>query len=125
MTTTLVVGTRNKKKLEELRDLLQDLPLQLLDLSSFPTAPEVEEDGKTFEANAAKKATEVARAIQQWVLAEDSGLVVPALGGQPGVYSARFAGKQGDDEANNALLLQKLGPLPESARGAYYVCVAV
>jgi XTP/dITP diphosphohydrolase len=66
----------------------------------------------------------MARYLKQWVLGEDSGLVVPALNGQPGIYSARYAGKQGDDAANNARLLAELAPLPDDRRGAYYVCTA-
>src|SRR5581483_12472463 len=76
------------------------------------------------EANARKKAVELARALGQWVLGEDSGLVVPALNGRPGVYSARYAGKQGDDEANNNRLLAELAPYGPERRDAYYVCVA-
>src|SRR5581483_6493640 len=91
----------------------------------FPDAPEVEEDGKTFEDNARKKAVELSRHLKHWVLGEDSGLVVPGLNGRPGVYSARYAGKQGDDAANNARLLAELAPLPDDRRPAYYVCVAV
>ena len=77
----------------------------------------------TFEENARKKATEVARHLKQWVLAEDSGLVVPALGGRPGIYSARYAGKHGDNQANNALLLREMANIPDEERGAYYICV--
>ncbi len=124
MPTVLVVGTRNRKKLEEIREILGDLPVELRDLTSYPQAPEVVEDGTTFEANARKKATEVASALGEWVLGEDSGLVVPALNGRPGVYSARYAGRQGDDEANNDRLLAELKPLPEDRRAAYYVCTA-
>src|SRR5262249_42607765 len=87
-------------------------------------APEVVEDGTTFEENARKKAVELARHLKHWVLGEDSGLVVPALNGRPGVSSARYAGKQGDDAANNARLLAELGPLPDDCRDAYYVCTA-
>src|SRR5207249_1789472 len=100
-----------------------DLGLELRDLGQCPDAPEVEETGTTFEENARKKASEVAAALKQWVLGEDSGLVVPALGGRPGVYSARYAGAQGDD-ANNARLLAELAPLPDESRAAYYVCCA-
>jgi XTP/dITP diphosphohydrolase len=122
--TRLVLGTRNRKKRDELADLLKDLPLEVVDLSGYPDAPEVEETGTTFEANARLKTTGYARAVGQWVLAEDSGLVVPALNGRPGVFSARYAGKHGDDEANNDRLLAELAPLPDDRRAAYYVCVA-
>ena len=76
------------KKRREIEEILSDLGLELHDLSQFSAVPEVVEDGDTFEANARKKAVEVAVALSQWTLGEDSGLVVPALGGQPGVYSA-------------------------------------
>ena len=120
----LVVATRNAKKLKEILEILAGLSLELCDLSQFPNAPEVEEDGVTFEANARKKATEVALALKQWTLGEDSGLVVPALGGRPGVYSARYAGKQGDDAANNRKLIAEIAPLPAEKRAAFYVCTA-
>src|SRR5262249_50830092 len=120
----LVVGTRNRKKREEILEILGDLGLDLRDLTSWPDAPEVVEDGATFADNARKKAVELARHLGQWVLGEDSGLVVPALGGRPGVYSARYAGKQGDDPANNRKLLAELAPLPDDRRAAYYVCTA-
>lgn len=121
----LVLGTRNRKKRGEIVDILGDLPLELGDLTQWPDAPEVEETGATFEANARKKATELSLALKQWVLGEDSGLVVPGLNGRPGVYSARYAGKQGDDEANNDRLLAELAPLPDDRRAAYYICTAV
>ncbi len=120
----LVLGTRNGKKCREIEEILGDLDLELHDLSQYPNAPEVVEDGTTFEANARKKASETAIALGQWTLGEDSGLVVPALNGRPGVYSARYAGKQGDDAANNTRLLAELAPLPKDARAAYYVCTA-
>src|SRR5438874_9004992 len=124
MAAVLVVGTRNPKKREEILELLSDLPIDVRDLTAWPDAPEVVEDGTTFEENARKKAVELARHLKHWVLGEDSGLVVPALNGRPGVYSARYAGKQGDDAANNARLLAELAPLPNDARAAYYVCTA-
>jgi XTP/dITP diphosphohydrolase len=120
----LVVGSRNPKKRIEILEILGDLGLDLRDLTGWPDAPEVIEDGATFEDNARKKATELARHLKQWVLGEDSGLVVPALNGRPGVYSARYAGRHGDDEANNDRLLAELAPLPADRRGAYYVCTA-
>ncbi|MDW8223852.1 MAG: RdgB/HAM1 family non-canonical purine NTP pyrophosphatase [Gemmatales bacterium] len=121
----LVLGTRNRHKLAELRELLQPLSVPLLDLSQFPQAPPVEETGSTFEENATLKATRWSKALGEWVLAEDSGLVVPALGGEPGVLSAVYAGRHGDDAANNRLLLERLAQVPEEHRQAYYVCVAV
>jgi XTP/dITP diphosphohydrolase len=84
----------------------------------------VEKTGQTFEENARLKAIGYAKATGEWVLAEDSGLVVPALKGRPGVYSARYAGAHGDDMANNRKLLAELAPLPDDRRAAYYVCVA-
>jgi XTP/dITP diphosphohydrolase len=120
----LVIGSRNPKKRVELLEILGDLGIELHDLTRYPNAPEVEEDGDTFEANASKKAVVLARALHAWVLGEDSGLVVPALNGAPGVYSARYAGTQGDDEANNNKLLAELAALPDDRRVAYYVCTA-
>jgi len=120
----LVIGSRNTKKLLELQDLLGDLGIDLLELSGWPDIPDAEETGQTFEENARLKATAYAKATGEWVLAEDSGLVVPALKGRPGVYSARYAGTHGDDAANNRKLLAELAPLPDERRAAYYVCVA-
>jgi XTP/dITP diphosphohydrolase len=122
MPPLIIVGTRNRKKREEILEILGDLGLEFADLTRWPDAPEAIENGTTFEANARKKAIELAQALGQWVLGEDSGLVVPALNGRPGVYSARYAGKHGDDEANNARLLVELAPLPKDRRAAYYVC---
>ncbi len=124
MPPILVLGTRNVKKRREIEEILGDMSLELRDLSQWPDLPEVTEDGDTFEANARNKASEVARSLTHWALGEDSGLVVPALGGRPGVLSARYAGRQGDDEANNAKLLAELAPLPDERRAAYYVCTA-
>jgi XTP/dITP diphosphohydrolase len=129
MATVLVVGTRNKKKLGEIREIYADLPVDLRDLSGWPDLPDVVEDADTFEGNARKKASEVARQVKQWVLAEDSGLVVPALNGAPGVYSARYAGTQGNDAANNVKLMNELAELERLGKisgpaPAYYICVA-
>jgi XTP/dITP diphosphohydrolase len=121
----LVLGSRNKKKLREMLDLLGDLGLDLTDLSPYPDAPEVDETATTFEGNAALKAVRLAPALGAWVIGEDSGLVVPALGGAPGVYSARYAGRHGDDAANNAKLLAELAPFSGTDRAAYYVSTAV
>jgi len=121
----IVLGTRNRKKAEELQDHLADLPVRIVTLEEFPAAPEVVEDGDTFMANARKKAIELARTLGQWVLGEDSGLVVDALGGRPGVYSSRYAGPEASDEANNRKLLEELAGVPEEKRTAHYVCTAV
>jgi XTP/dITP diphosphohydrolase len=118
----LVVATRNWKKRDELLAILGALGAELRDLTDWPDLPDVIEDGATFEANARKKASEFGQRLRQWTLGEDSGLVVPALGGRPGVHSARYAGSHGDDAANNGRLLRELDPLPDDARAAYYVC---
>ena len=118
---TLVLGTRNKKKRTELEYLLrgyQQIALRTLD--DFPESIDVEETGTTFQANAELKATQQAKLLGQWVLGEDSGLSVEALDGAPGIYSARFAGEPANDANNNALLLEKLAGVPESARTAWY-----
>lgn len=118
----LVLGTHNQKKLVELRLLLPESHFRLQSLSEIPGAIEVEETGTTFPENAALKATEQAKHLGRWVLAEDSGLCVDALNGEPGVYSARYAGTHGDDAANNKKLLAELGETPWENRGAHYRC---
>jgi XTP/dITP diphosphohydrolase len=125
MPPRLVLGSRNKKKLRELLDLLGDLPLELTDLSPYPDAPEVAETAGTFEGNARLKACTLAPFLGCWVLGEDSGLVVPSLGGDPGVDSALYAGTHGDDAANNAKLLRELAGKTGDARAAYYISTAV
>ncbi len=121
----LVVGTRNAKKCREMCELLAGLPLDVRPLSDFPFDGSVEETGDTFEANAAAKALGYARATGHWCVADDSGLEVDALGGRPGVLSARWAGADGDDDANNRMLLEELRLVPPDRRQARYVCVAV
>ena len=120
----LVLGSRNKKKLRELVELLGDIVPDLTDLSPYPNAPDVDETGSTFEENAKLKATQLAVALDEWVLGEDSGLCVPVLGGSPGIYSARYAGEHGNDAANNAKLLAELAPFTGDKRAAYYVSTA-
>jgi XTP/dITP diphosphohydrolase len=125
----LLLATRNQGKVREFRQLLADLPgLELIALSALPASPEVVEDGDSFEQNAKKKAREIAAATRMLVVADDSGLEVDALGGAPGVHSARYAGKQGDDAANNAKLVAELERLrvPDAARTArYHVVLAL
>jgi XTP/dITP diphosphohydrolase len=123
--TRLVLGSRNKKKLKEMQELVAGLPLEVVDVSAYPDAPEVEETAGSFAGNAELKAVTLARRLGVWVVGEDSGLVVPALGGEPGVDSALYAGRHGDDAANNAKLLAKIAAVPEDQRDAYYVSTAV
>jgi XTP/dITP diphosphohydrolase len=125
----LLLASRNHGKVREFRQLFADLPgLEVIALDALPALPEVVEDGDSFEHNAKKKAREVAAATGMLVVADDSGLEVDALGGAPGVHSARYAGKQGDDAANNAKLIAELTRLhvPEAARTArYHVVLAL
>jgi XTP/dITP diphosphohydrolase len=123
--TKLVLATSNENKIREIKQILADMPLEFLSLSDFPDVPTVEEDGATYEENAIKKALHVWRHTGLASLADDSGLEVDALGGQPGVKSARFAGEPVSYEANNRKLLQLLDALPEDERAAKFVCVAV
>jgi XTP/dITP diphosphohydrolase len=118
----LVIGTRNRKKGAELADLLAPHGFSVVTLDDVPDAIDVVEDGESFAANAALKATQQARHLGRWVLADDSGLEVEALGGAPGIYSARFAGSNATDEKNNAELLKRLGDTPLEKRAARYVC---
>lgn len=121
----LLLGTRNLHKIREIASILAGLSLTLRDLREFPNAPEVEETGFTFRANAELKARAWATVTGLPTLADDSGLEVDALGGRPGVLSARYAGAQGNDAANNARLLAELSGVPAERRGARYRCVIV
>lgn len=119
----LVVATRNKGKIVEIAALLAGLVEQVSSASDYDSFPETVEDGATFEENALKKAREAAEFTGLPALADDSGLVVDALGGRPGVFSARFAGDNADDAANNAQLLDECQLVPEELRQAAFVCV--
>lgn len=121
-TARLVVGSRNQKKLIEITQLLEPHGIEVVGIADFADIPDVIEDGDTFAANAAKKATETAMAINEWVLAEDSGLSVDVLGGEPGVYSARYSGEGATDERNNQKLLKKLAGHPVERRTSHYTC---
>ncbi|MBF0623652.1 MAG: XTP/dITP diphosphatase [Magnetococcales bacterium] len=118
----VVLATRNRKKVEEIRRMATG-SLTLLSLNDFPECLEVVEDGATFRANACKKAREVARYTGLTALADDSGLEVDALGGRPGVHSARYAGTGATDRQNLDKLLEELGDRPEDQRTARFVCV--
>ena len=120
---SLLLATRNEGKIREFQELLAGAGIELETLDSQPDAGEVEETGETFEENARIKATHYARSSGKWTVAEDSGLVVDSLGGEPGVHSARYAGTHGDDAANNKKLLAELAD--EEDRNARYVCSIV
>jgi len=119
----LVLATANRGKVLELRELLDGLPLDILSLTDFPRVPPVLEDGETFAANAILKAEAICRHTDETAIADDSGLEVDCLDGRPGVRSARFAGEQASDAANNALLLQAMDGVPLEQRGACFTCV--
>ncbi|MCC7475293.1 MAG: non-canonical purine NTP pyrophosphatase [Pirellulales bacterium] len=118
----LVLGTHNRKKGRELVDLLAPHGLEVRTLEDFPNALEVVEDGDSFAANAGLKAAQQSRHLGEWVLADDSGICVDALGGAPGVYSARFAGPDATDDDNNRRLLRDLANISAEKRTAHYVC---
>lgn len=119
----LIVATRNPGKLKEIRALLEPLDVVVRGVAEFPDLPEIVEDGDTFAANAEKKATTIARLTGHLTLADDSGLEVFALENAPGIHSARYAGADAEDAANNRKLLVALATTPPAQRGAAFVCV--
>ena len=123
MKNVLVIATFNPHKLLEIRAILPPLPLALKALSDFPGAAPADEDGATLEENAVKKALAAARFTGLWALADDTGLEVDALGGGPGVRSARYAGEKASAAENNARLLSSLAGLPPAGRSARFACV--
>jgi XTP/dITP diphosphohydrolase len=123
MAHRLLIASRNEKKKRELLQIIDASDLEIITLREIPEAPEVEEDGVTFRENAIKKAKEIAEFTGIVTLADDSGLEVDALGGRPGVYSARFAGEPSDDEKNNRKLLEMLAEVPAKERTARFRCV--
>jgi XTP/dITP diphosphohydrolase len=122
--TTLVVATNNRAKIAELRELLRQLPVEVLGLSDvLPEPLSIAEDGATFRDNALKKAISAAAVVRTLTLADDSGLEVDALGGRPGVRSARYAGERATDAENNAALLAALADVEQGQRTARFRCV--
>ncbi len=121
----LILATKNQGKVRELRELLQDLGIEVSSLQDVEGLPEVIEDGDSFFENAMKKARTIAEATGLMALADDSGLEVDALGGGPGVRSARFSGPGATDESNNQKLLEMLEGVPPEGRGARFRCVMV
>ncbi len=122
---TLLIATTNPGKLREIVAVLGDLALDIKGLQDFPGLPEPVEDAETFMGNAEIKASHYARLSGLTTLADDSGLEVDSLGGEPGVRSARFAGTHGDDRANNAKLIELLRGVPQIERTARFRCAAV
>lgn len=121
----LVLATGNRGKIREIHDLLGGLDIEVLTCDDLEGWPDLVERGETFEENAASKALELSSWAGMPALADDSGLEVEALGGEPGVRSARYAGVQGDDAANIARLLREMEGVPAARRGARFVCVLV
>ncbi|MEJ6760544.1 MAG: RdgB/HAM1 family non-canonical purine NTP pyrophosphatase [Candidatus Planktophila sp.] len=127
MSHTLLLATRNKGKIEEFRRILDAIApgaIKLVGLEEFPELPDVLEDGSTFEENALKKAREMSLATGLPAIADDSGLCVDVLNGDPGIFSARWAGNHGDDAANTAKVLEQLANISDEDRGAHFTCVA-
>ncbi|MBN1575131.1 MAG: RdgB/HAM1 family non-canonical purine NTP pyrophosphatase [Chitinispirillaceae bacterium] len=126
MIRRIIMATGNSGKLREISDLFADMPCQLISMRDWrKPLPSIEENGSTFFENACIKADWVFRESSEWSLADDSGLMVDALGGGPGVTSARFAGEQGNAEANNAKLLKALEGVAQRLRTARFACSVV
>ncbi|MGH8825800.1 MAG: RdgB/HAM1 family non-canonical purine NTP pyrophosphatase [Jiangellaceae bacterium] len=125
-TQTVVLATRNPHKLDELRRILAaaGVSVDLVSVAQFPDVADVVETGLSYAENALLKATATAAATHLPAIADDSGLDVDALNGMPGVFSARWAGRHGDDAANLALLLRQVSDVPDARRGAAFVCAA-
>ncbi len=119
----LVLATRNRDKIKEIRSILKQTGIKLRCAEDFEHFPEVEEDGTSLEENAAKKASQVARSLGLFAIADDSGLEVDWLEGAPGVFSARFAGQGATYEQNNQKLLELLKGMPVEKRTARFRCV--
>ncbi|MFH0791251.1 MAG: RdgB/HAM1 family non-canonical purine NTP pyrophosphatase [Candidatus Omnitrophota bacterium] len=124
MAFELVIATKNKKKLEEIKEILKGLDCKISSLAGCAELPRIIENGKTFQANAVKKAVKIARFTKKLTLGEDSGLCIDALSGGPGVYSSRFSGKNKSDIQNNLKVLRLLEKIPLNKRNAHYVCAA-
>jgi XTP/dITP diphosphohydrolase len=119
----VIVATRNKGKIREIREALKGLGLRIYALSDFPDVPEIKEDGKSFTENALKKARFYSKVFGKLTLADDSGLEVDSLRGMPGIYSARYSGERASSRENNQKLLKEMGGIPLSKRGAQFKCI--
>ena len=118
----IFIATRNKDKIKELKTYLEGLNIDILSYDDIENLPETVEDGKSFKENAVKKATELARATGILTIADDSGLIVDALDGRPGILSSRYAGENATDKENNQKLLDELRDVSEENRTARFVC---
>lgn len=118
----VIIATKNAGKAREFQALLEKKGVTVKTLLDFPNSPDVEETGSTFAENARLKAETIARYFQTIVIADDSGLSVDVLGGKPGVYSARYAGEEKDDQANIAKVLKEMGGIPFEKRTARFHC---
>jgi XTP/dITP diphosphohydrolase len=117
----LVVATKNKKKLQEIKDILKGLDVEVTSVANYSGTPRIIENGKTFKENAIKKAVKIARFTGKLTLGEDSGLCIDVLGGKPGIYSSRFSGRNKSDAKNNEKVLKLLENVPQGKRKAHYV----
>lgn len=118
----LVLATKNDGKVREFREIMKDLPVEIVSLKDFPDFPDIIEDGRTFEENALKKARALAIFTNDVAIADDSGLMVDALDGSPGVFSARYSGEGATDLKNNLKLLNDLKGVHLKDRGAAFKC---
>jgi XTP/dITP diphosphohydrolase len=121
----IVFASSNEGKVKEINKMLEGMEIELVSLSNYSHVPEIVEDGKSFLENALKKAKIISEFTGEIVLADDSGLQVEVLGGEPGIYSARYAGEKATDAENNAKLLDKLKNIPQEKRTAFFSCVLV
>lgn len=121
----LIIASKNEGKIREIVDVLNLHDAKICTFKDYPSWPEVEETGSTFYDNALIKARALVEAFGKTAIADDSGLEVDALGGEPGVYSARYAGEEGNPEKNNEKLLRELEGVEEGKRTARFRCVAV
>ncbi|KKB43380.1 XTP/dITP diphosphatase [Bacillus thermotolerans] len=119
---TVIIATKNKGKASEFAAIFSEYGIETKTLLDYPSLPDVEETGETFEENAVLKAEAISKQTGTLVIADDSGLVVDALSGRPGVYSARYAGEQKDDEANIQKVLTELKGVPDEKRTARFYC---
>ncbi len=119
---TIIFATKNEGKVSEIANMLKETDINVVSLNKIRNAPSIEEDGQTYKENALKKAEIISELTGSIVLADDSGLEVRALSGEPGIYSARYAGPNATDEENNAKLLSRLKGVPPERRDAYFIC---